>query len=41
MTNGSGLVSAEESVAGMLAVLEGGAPLNGRWWDYAGKEIPW
>jgi hypothetical protein len=41
MTNGSGLIDASTSVAGMIGVLEGDKPLNGCWYDFAGKEIPW
>mmetsp|Transcript_7833 Transcript_7833/g.26016 ORF Transcript_7833/g.26016 Transcript_7833/m.26016 type:complete len:282 (-) Transcript_7833:480-1325(-) len=42
MTEGRGLIDADESVAGMLSVLEGAhGPLNGEWYDYAGKSIPW
>lgn len=41
MTNGNGLIDAHESASGMLAVLEGSLPLNGRWYDFAGREIPW
>jgi len=38
---GSGLIDAEQSVAGLISVLESGRPLNGHWYDFAGKEIPW
>lgn len=42
MTKGQGLIDASESVAGLISVLEGNAgPLNGQWYDYAGKVIPW
>ncbi len=42
MTNDNGLITAQESVTGMLAVLEGGLPLEGcPWYDFAGKVIPW
>ncbi|GAB4820963.1 hypothetical protein N2152v2_008009 [Parachlorella kessleri] len=41
MTGWQGLVTAEASAAGLLHVLESGRPLNGRWYAYDGKEIPW
>lgn len=41
MTGGQGLIDVEESVAGMLAVLEGDAPLNGNWYAFDGKVVPW
>jgi NAD(P)-dependent dehydrogenase (short-subunit alcohol dehydrogenase family) len=41
MVNNNGLIDTSESVSGMLAVLESGRPLNGCWYDFAGKEIPW
>lgn len=42
MTGGQGLIDASESVSGLISVLEGNAgPLNGQWYDYAGKAIPW
>jgi hypothetical protein len=35
-------IEAEASVAGMRAVIErAGARENGRFFDYAGKELPW
>lgn len=27
--------------AGLLGVLEGDKELNGRWYDYSGKVVPW
>lgn len=27
--------------AGLLAVLESDRELNGRWYDFAGREVPW
>ena len=30
-----------QSVSGLVAVLESGKPLNGRWYDFKGEEIPW
>lgn len=41
MVGFEGLISPEESAAGMLGVLESGRELNGQWYDFAGKEIPW
>lgn len=41
MTGGAGLIDRDESVRGMIGVLESGAPLAGAWYDFAGKEIPW
>lgn len=45
MTNYNGLIDAETCAAGLLEVLESGLAgkrkLNGRWYDYAGKELPW
>ncbi|KAF8061359.1 gghA [Scenedesmus sp. PABB004] len=40
MTDGSGLIDADTSVAGMLSVLESDRPLNGGWWDYKGEVVP-
>jgi hypothetical protein len=41
MTGGQGLIDVQESVAGMLAVLESSKPLNGEWYDFKGEKIPW
>ncbi|KAG2484047.1 hypothetical protein HYH03_017137 [Edaphochlamys debaryana] len=41
LSGGLGWIDAEESAEGMLAVLESGQPLNGRFLDYKGQEIPW
>lgn len=41
MTGGAGLIDVDASVGGMLRVLEGDAPLAGRWYAFDGKEIPW
>jgi hypothetical protein len=41
MTGGQGLIDAQESVAGMLGVLESNKPLNGEWYDFKGEKIPW
>lgn len=42
MTRGSGLIDAEESVRGLLNVIEAeGTNLSGRLFDYKHEEIPW
>mmetsp|Transcript_16624 Transcript_16624/g.22918 ORF Transcript_16624/g.22918 Transcript_16624/m.22918 type:complete len:291 (+) Transcript_16624:26-898(+) len=42
MTKGRGHIDAATSAAGLIKVMEGEAgPLNGLWYDYAGKPIPW
>lgn len=42
MTGGQGLIDTAESVSGLISVLEGNAgPLNGQWYDYAGRVVPW
>uniref|UniRef100_A0A383VPJ6 Short-chain dehydrogenase/reductase SDR n=1 Tax=Tetradesmus obliquus TaxID=3088 RepID=A0A383VPJ6_TETOB len=41
MTGGQGLIDVQESVAGMLGVLESSKPLNGEWYDFKGEKIPW
>jgi NAD(P)-dependent dehydrogenase (short-subunit alcohol dehydrogenase family) len=42
MTGGQGLISAQECVAGLLAVLERSpSELQGSWFDYAGKKVSW
>lgn len=41
MTGGAGYVEVEESVSGIMKVLEDGRPLNGRFWSFSGDEIPW
>ncbi len=42
MTGGQGLIDVDESVSGLLAVLEKPLrELNGRWYAFDGKEIPW
>lgn len=41
MTDWEGLIDTQECVEGLLRVLEGSKPLNGRWYDYKGTEIPW
>ena len=42
MTEGRGLIDAEESAAGMIAVMEGAAGnIRGMWYDYKLEAIPW
>ncbi|GBF89706.1 short-chain dehydrogenase [Raphidocelis subcapitata] len=41
MTGGAGLIDVDMSVGGMLSVLESGRQLQGRWYAWDGKEIPW
>jgi hypothetical protein len=41
MTGGAGLIDVDQSVSGMLSVLESGRQLQGRWYAWDGKEIPW
>ncbi|CAG9466601.1 unnamed protein product [Pedinophyceae sp. YPF-701] len=41
MTGGNGLIDVDECVSGLISVLESDRELNGRWYDFAGKEIPW
>ncbi len=41
MTGGAGLIDKDECVSGLISVLESGQPLNGRWFGFDGKEIPW
>eukprot|EP01025_Chloroclados_australasicus_P047997 TRINITY_DN5426_c0_g2_i1.p1 TRINITY_DN5426_c0_g2~~TRINITY_DN5426_c0_g2_i1.p1 ORF type:complete len:236 (+),score=22.76 TRINITY_DN5426_c0_g2_i1:52-759(+) len=41
MTQNRGLITAEQSVAGMMDVLQSDRELNGCWYDYAGKPIQW
>ena len=42
MTEGRGLIDADESARGLLAAMEGAfGEINGRWYDYKGDEIPW
>ena len=42
MTEGRGLIDAEESAAGLIKAMEGAyGPINGHWYDYKGDEIPW
>jgi len=41
MTGGNGLINVDQSVSGMLSVLESSRPLSGRWYAWDGKEIPW
>lgn len=41
MTAGNGLIDADESVRGMLDVLESGKPLHGEWYHTSGRHLPW
>ena len=41
MTGGSGLIDTQQCVSGLLGVLESGKPLNGQWYAYDGKVVPW
>lgn len=41
MTRFSGLIDVDESVSGMISVLESSLPLGGRWYDYKQESIPW
>ena len=42
MTEGRGLIDADESARGLIAAMEGAfGEINGRWYDYKGDEIPW
>lgn len=41
MTNNQGLIDADQSVQGMLAVLEAGLPHAGGWLDYKCEVVPW
>lgn len=40
-TGHKGWISADESTAGILSVLESGKELNDRFYAYDGSEIPW
>jgi NAD(P)-dependent dehydrogenase (short-subunit alcohol dehydrogenase family) len=41
MTQGQGKLDVDESVAGMLKVLESGVKLNGEWYHADGRHLPW
>ena len=42
MTEGRGLIDAEESAAGLIAVMEGTfGDCEQNWFDYKGDAIPW
>ena len=41
MTGGQGKLDVDESVAGMLKVLESGVKLNGEWYHSDGRHLPW
>lgn len=41
MTSGSGLIDVDESVRGLISVVETEPSLSGRLFDYKHEEIPW
>jgi len=41
MTGGQGLIDADQSVSGMLGVLEDGLPAAGGWMDWKREVVPW
>ena len=41
ITGGDGFIDTDESVRGMLSVLESGRQLSGSMYDYKGQLIPW
>ena len=42
MTEGRGLIDADESAAGLIKAMQGEfGPINGKWYDYKAEEIPW
>lgn len=41
MTGGNGLIDVDESVRGMIDVLESGIELNGQWYHTSGRHLPW
>jgi NAD(P)-dependent dehydrogenase (short-subunit alcohol dehydrogenase family) len=41
MTGGQGLIDADQSARGMLALLENDLPAVGGWMDYKGDVVPW
>ena len=41
MTGRNGLIDVDESVSGLISVLESDLPLNGRWYDFKRETIPW
>lgn len=41
MTGQNGLIDVDESVSGMISVLESDLPMNGRWYDFKRETIPW
>lgn len=40
MTGGAGLINKDQSVSGMLGVLQSGVELQGAWYAWDGKVIP-
>lgn len=41
LTGGAGWVTVDQSTDGIMAVLEGAEPLDGRFLSYTGEQIPW
>lgn len=41
MTSQNGLIDVDESVSGLVSVLESDMPLNGKWYDFKQEVIPW
>lgn len=41
MTAQNGLTDVDQSVSGLISVLESDLPLNGKWYDYKHEAIPW
>lgn len=41
MTSQNGLIDVDESVSGLISVLESDMPLNGKWYDFKREVIPW
>lgn len=41
MTGFNGNINPDESVRGMLSVLEGNQDLGGNWYDFQGNAVPW
>lgn len=41
MTGWNGFLDVQESVEGMIDVLESGKPLQGQWYHSSGRHLPW
>ena len=41
MTSQNGFIDVDESVSGLISVLESDMPLNGKWYDFKREAIPW